>query len=252
MTEYGLITGSGFYDFGLDKKTKIVSTEYGKVSIDFISINGKEVAHISRHGKNHEILSSMVNHKANIMAMSKIGVKLIISTTVCGIVNEKLELGKLLLFDDLFFLDNRLPNGELCTFFTKVGGSRGHYIFSNPFNEEILNKINADSKVTYGHVNGPRFNSKSEIKFIKNYADAISQTCGPEAILSGELKISYVLLGFGVDYANGVKPKPTPMEELQKNMGNSKTIFKEAIEKILSSNLPKFQGFVYRFDKKDV
>lgn len=38
---------------------------------------------------------------------------------------------------------------------------------------------------------------------------AVSQTCGSEATLAGELKIPYCLVGFPVNYATGVaEPKP--------------------------------------------
>jgi len=244
----GAITGSGFYKFDRILETKTVATYFGEVILDIIELKGKEIAHISRHGKNHEILSSQINHRANIAALSSLGVKLIIGTTVCGITNVKLELAKILLFNDLFYPDNRLPNGELCTFFTKIGDpKRGHFMFANPFS--ILNNLgNAYENVVYGHANGPRFNSKSEINFIKNHADAISQTCGPETVLSGELEIPYVLMGYGVDYANGIKDQPTPIDELKKNLKNSRSEFQKAIEQILLLQIPKFEGFVYRFE----
>jgi len=254
MMKLGIITGSGFYNLNAKIiETKNITTEYGDVSVEITEIGNKIVAHIPRHGKKHELISTMINHKANIMALSKLDVKLIIGTTVCGITNKDLGLGKLLLFNDIFFIDNRLPNGEVCTFFTKKGDKkRGHYIFNFPFNQRILDKLKSNdtySNLTYGHMNGPRFNSKAEITFIKNYADGISQTCGPEVMFSGELEIPYILLGFGVDYANGIQEKPTPIEVLQKHMEKSKTVFKYAIEKIITLDIePKFEGFVYRFE----
>ena len=61
----------------------------------------------------------------------------------------------------------------------------------------------------------------------------ISQTAGPEIVLSGELGLAYVLMGFGVDYANGVNQTPTPVEILDKNISQSKNIFCEVILKAL-------------------
>ena len=44
------------------------------------------------------------------------------------------ELGSLIVFDDLHFLANRLPDGSLCTLHTEPGApGRGHWIFDRPF-----------------------------------------------------------------------------------------------------------------------
>ena len=68
----------------------------------------------------------------------------------------------------------------------------------------------------YGHVDGPRFNTRSEIRMLMGAGvTAVSQTAGPETVLAGEAKLPYALLGYATDYANGVKPEaPTPVEEL--------------------------------------
>ena len=68
----------------------------------------------------------------------------------------------------------------------------------------------------YGHVDGPRFNTQSEIRMLMQAGvTAVSQTAGPETVLAGEAKLPYALLGYATDYANGVKPEaPTPVEEL--------------------------------------
>ena len=57
----------------------------------------------------------------------------------------------------------------------------------------------------YAHTNGPRFETRAEIKALDAAGvAAVSQTCGPEAILAGELELSYGLVGFPVNYATGV------------------------------------------------
>ena len=107
-------------------------------------------------------------------------------------------------------------------------------MFANPFAEVSIPE--AFSGLTYGHVNGPRFNSKKEIQFLQNYCDAISQTCGPEVILANELELPYVLLGFGVDYANGVT-EPTPIETLNAHMAKSKEVFTKLLTELLEKIL---------------
>ena len=68
----------------------------------------------------------------------------------------------------------------------------------------------------YGHVDGPRFNTQTEIRALMAAGvTAVSQTAGPETVLAGEAQVPYALVGYATDYANGVKPEaPTPVEEL--------------------------------------
>lgn len=251
--DVAVITGSGFYDFPelKDVRELEIVTPFGEIQACYGICDNRSILFISRHKKNHALLSNMINHKANIHACQQARVKVIIATSIVGLTNPALPLARLLIFNDIFYPDNRLPDGSHCTFFTtgnQVG--RGHYLFESPFcdvskmliGEEVLTDL------TYAYVNGPRLNSKKEIAFIASYADAVSQTAGPEAILAGELEIPYVLLGYGVDYANGVQDQPTPIEALTENMYRSKEVFAQAIRILLAHERYQFNGLVYRFD----
>jgi 5'-methylthioadenosine phosphorylase len=253
MIDLCIISGSGFYDFPevLDARDIVIDTQYGKVNLVTGVYQGKNIAFLARHQQGHQLLPNMINFKANIAALKSLNPKTVIATTVCGIVNPKLPLGKLLIFNDLFYIDNRLPSGDLCSFFSEKGQeNRGHLMFDNPFFDVtgIIKPGDYIVDVTYGYGNGPRFNSKKEISFLRNYCDAISQTCGPETILANELELPYILLGFGVDYANGVMKENTPVEMLNKNMAESKSVFIEAINCIIEEiDHISFTNFVYRF-----
>lgn len=257
MIDLAIISGTGFYDFpGLEEgEEKTIETKYGRASLRIGSIAGKEIAFLVRHGQGHKILPNMINHRANLMAMKELKVKAIVATTVCGVLDPDIPLTKLAVFDDFYFPDNRFPNGEACTIYDEVGDrNRGHYIFDKPFSEELRQQIIriAEDPITeavYAYMSGPRFNSKSEICMLQNYASFVSQTAGPEIVLAGELEIPYALLGFGVDYANGVQKEPTPPEILTENLRKSKSVFISVLEKLIDQyHSPKFSGFIYRFE----
>lgn len=257
MIDLAIISGTGFYDFpGLEEGENLtVHTKYGEASIRRGLIIGKEIAFIARHGENHKILPNMINYRANILALKTLETKALVSTTVCGVMDPSIPLAKIAVFDDFYFPDNRLPSGEACTIYDEQGHRmRGHYIFDKPFSEELRQQIiaGAEEPITdavYAHVNGPRFNSKPEVRMLQNYASYISQTSGPEVVLAGELEIPFALIGFGVDYANGVKEVPTPVEVLTENLKKSKNVFASVIKKLLKSyQAPRFIGFIYRFE----
>ena len=263
----GIITGTGTYELPFLEvaERRRVVTPFGEVTVNIGEHAGKEVVHIPRHGPRHEYLPHQINHRANIWAMREMGVKFVFATTVCGVVDPNVPLGRPILFDDLFFPENRLGDGSPCTFFLQPADPRrGHYIFSRPFSQSLRERIGAtlealgleyEPEGVYGHVFSPRFSSRAEVRLLSMLGvKAISQTAGPEAVLCGELEIPYALLGFGVDYANGVVPEPTPVEELEANLGRSKGVFSEVIRALLERDdldgVSFDSGTVFRFERE--
>jgi purine nucleoside phosphorylase len=224
---------------------------------------GIDVLHVSRHGEGHPRLSSAVTHQANISALRELGADAILAVTVCGATDPSLELGSLVVFDDLHFLANRLPDGSLCTLHTEPGmPGRGHWIFDGPFSAPLRAALLEAAREVghpvrdggcYGHVDGPRFNTRTEIRMLANAGvTAVSQTAGPETVLAGEAEIPYALLGYATDYANGVKPEePTPVEELVRLIGASTGTFASvlaaAVPRVAQAELEPV-GTHFRFD----
>ena len=172
----GIITGSGTYALpGFEGDgPEPVRTPWGEALVSRGTFAGVEVVHVSRHGAGHVRLSNHVTHRANIAALAAAGADTVLAVTVCGAVDPDVELGSLICFDDLHFLSNRLPDGSLCTFYDEAGDPRrGHWIYEDPFSEDaraaLLDGcrdagIPARDGGCYGHVDGPRFNTKAEIR----------------------------------------------------------------------------------------
>jgi purine nucleoside phosphorylase len=259
----GVITGTGTYalpGYG-EASPEVVGTPYGDALVARgRGADGVEVLHVSRHGEGHQRLSNQLNHRANIAALVKLGAEAVLAVTVCGAVDRSVELGSLIVFDDLHFLANRLPDGSLCSFYTEPGDPRrGHWIFEGPFSELLrtalvggVEETGASHRVggCYGHVDGPRFNTRAEIRGLAACGvTAVSQTAGPEAVLCGEVELPYALLGYATDYANGVEDEATPVEDLLALIQRSSEVFASA----LAATLPRIgeagaAGVVYRFE----
>jgi len=259
----GIITGSGTYALpGFEQAdAAAVQTPFGETSVTRGSYDGFSVLHVSRHGPGHMRLSNHVTHRANIWALKQLGATAVIGCTACGAVDPTLELGSLVVFDDLHFPSNRLPDGTLCTFFIEQGDpERGHWILhGGPFSREVRSALLAAAEHlpardggAYGHVDGPRFNTPCEIAALAGCGVvAVSQTGGPESVLCGELELPYALIGFVTDYANEVRPgEPTPVAQLIELMGRSSAIFAGVISGALArltAQPPPAVGTVYRF-----
>lgn len=257
----GVITGSGSYDWPhlQDGAARQVVTDHGEVTVTEGHLKGFDVVHLSRHGAGHHRLSHQVDHKANLAALQVCGVDAVVSLTVCGAVDASVRPGSLVVFDDLYFPANRLPDGTPCTWYDTPGAAgRGHWIFDRPFSEPLRQALLDAAAHTgapvvaggvYGHVDGPRFNSRPEIAaLVAAGVAAVSQTAGPEVVLAGEAELPLALVGYVTDYANGVAPEPEPVEALLARMAASKDIFADLIARTvpgLDAAAPA--GFVYRF-----
>jgi purine nucleoside phosphorylase len=259
-----VITGSGTHAVpGFEQADlQAVETPFGVAEVSCGRFAGVELLHISRHGVGHTRLSNQVTHQANIWALKQLGATAVVGCTACGAVDPSLELGSLVVFDDLHFASNRLPNGSLCTFFVTAGDpARGHWILhGGPFSPEVRETLLAGAAQTghaardggaYGHVDGPRFNTPAEIAQLAVCGVvAVSQTAGPETVLCGELELPYGLIGFVTDYANEVIPgEPTPVAKLIELMGASPAVFADVLAVAvarLHRQPPNAAGTVYR------
>jgi purine nucleoside phosphorylase len=262
----GIITGSGTYALPGFKggAPEPVATPWGEALVSRGTFGGVEVVHVSRHGVGHVRLSNHVAHRANIGALAEIGVDAVLAVTVCGAVDPGLELGSLICFDDLHFPANRLPDGSLCTFFSEPGDPRrGHWIYADPYAEGLRSALLDAAERRglqmrdggcYGHVDGPRFNTRAEIRGLAAAGvTAVSQTAGPETVLAGEAELPFALVGYATDYANGVQAEATPLERLLELIAAST----DAFARLLEDALPRIDagalaptGVVYRFHEE--
>jgi purine nucleoside phosphorylase len=261
----GILTGSGTYALpGFEGVGPApVPTDWGEAFVSRGTWAGVDVLHISRHGAGHPRLSNHVTHRANIAALKALGADGVLAVTVCGAVDADVELGSLICFDDLHFLANRLADGSLCTFHQDAGHpERGHWIYEDPYSPPLREALLAGAAETglamrdggcYGHVDGPRFNTKAEIRGLAAAGvTAVSQTAGPETVLAGEAELPFALIGYATDYANGVQPEPTPVERLLELIAASTDSF----ARVLTAAVPRVDeaalapaGIVYRFHR---
>jgi purine nucleoside phosphorylase len=260
----GIITGSGTYalpDFE-DARPVEVATAFGPATVTEGRFAGLDVLHVSRHLPGHPRLSHQVTHQANIAALRDGGAEAILAVTVCGAVDRSVPLGSLIVFDDLHFLVNRLPDGSICTLHTEPGRpGRAHWVFDGPFSPALRGALLAGAREAglevrdggcYGHVDGPRFNTKAEIRSLAAVGvTAVSQTAGPETVLAGEAEIPFALLGYATDYANGVEEVVAPVEHLIELLERSPAAFAEtlrhALPKVAEADLTPV-GSHFRFD----
>lgn len=257
----GIVSGSSFYHFeeikGFDIKN--YDTPYGEQEVMMGEISGRPIAWIPRHGIKKDRLAPLLNPRAIIWALNEIGVAGIVGDSVTGLIDLKIPYGEPIIFDDLYFPHNRLPDGKMCTFFDKPGQKEAHLVFHDPFSPGLRKLIRKAAKNAgvwtvnggcYAHSVGPRFETRAEIRLMQLIGcTAVSMTAGYEAVLSAELKIPYALIGFGINHATGMRHQACTHEEIKANLDKVPTRLKPMVRTLAGmeelDNLEFDTGFVH-------
>ncbi len=241
--EIAIIGGTGVYDPEIieDPQEVKVYTPYGAPS-DLVSLGtyeGKKVAFIPRHGRGHQIPPHMINARANIWALKKLGVKSIVASSAVGSLREDYAPGDFVITDQ--FIDR--TKKRLDTFYE--GGQLCHISSADPICPELHDfyvdhagklGLKVHPTGTYVCVEGPRFSTRAESRLFRQWeADIIGMTLYPECVLAREAEICYVSVAMVTDYDVWAdKPVSTHeiLETLGKNSANFKRLIMESIPDI--------------------
>ncbi|MFO7721827.1 MAG: S-methyl-5'-thioadenosine phosphorylase [Bacteroidales bacterium] len=239
MQKIGIIGGTGLEKLNLfeDARDISVATPWGEPSSPVLTgrIEGKEVAILSRHGREHTIPPTQINNRANIHAFRELGCEAILVVTACGSLREEIGRGHLVIPDQ--FID--FTKHRISTFFESFsGGDLKHTPMADPFNQSLREKLIhcADEMALTYHptgtvvtIEGPRFSSRAEsLMFRLMGADVINMTTAPEAILANEAGIPYAAIAMSTDYdCWKTDEAPVSWEEVLK-------VFHENVSKVTS------------------
>jgi 5'-methylthioadenosine phosphorylase len=227
MIKIGLITGTGFYSLPNLRETKkeIIATPFGSVNVELGEVAGRDVVFIPRHGKEHTISPSNINYRANIFALNKMGVKIILATAVSGSLNIDWGPGTFVLLEQ--FLD--FTYGREYTFYP-MNGNLAHIDVTDPYCKKTHHYIKIAAKElnidlrrggVYSCFNGPRFETRAEIKMVKMLGgNLVGQTGFPECVLARELAMSYASVAIVSNLAAGIAAAELTATEIMENLHN--------------------------------
>lgn len=237
----GVIGGTGVYDPSIMSvvRDETVCTPYGEVSLKVGTFRGKQLAFMNRHGDEHSIPPHLVNYRANISALKKLGVKTILATAAVGSLNPSMQPGHFVFVDQ--FLDFTKCRKQ--TFFE--GGASGvvHLDMTSPYCSglrEVLSRaarnlgFSSHQGGLYICTEGPRFETSAEIKMFRLFGgDVVGMTSVPEAVLAREAEICYACIATVTNYAAGISPTPLTHQEVVDTMEkNSENIRKLILQTI--------------------
>ena len=204
----GVIGGSGLYEFRelKDLEWREIKSPFGNASdhLLFGNLHDQPIVFLPRHGRGHILSPSMINYRANIDILKRVGVTDILSLSAVGSFRQDLPPGTFVIIDQ--FIDRTFAREK--SFFE--AGIVAHVSIANPVNrrlgdwcEEACNKeqISMVRDGTYLVMEGPQFSTLAESNLYRSWGcDVIGMTNMPEAKLAREAEIPYCAVAMVTDY----------------------------------------------------
>jgi 5'-methylthioadenosine phosphorylase len=203
------------------------------------TLEGRGVAFLARHNRNHSISPSELNFRANIYGFKKLGVEYILSASAVGSLQEEHAPLDIVLPDQ--FYDR--TKGRMSTFFGE--GVVVHVSFADPVCPLLGNVVQEAGRQvdvpikrggTYVCMEGPQFSTKAESNVYRSWGmDLIGMTNLQEAKLAREAEICYTTIALVTDYdcwhaEHDAVTVTDIIENLTKNNINAQRIIRAAVQ----------------------
>ncbi|MGN6611151.1 MAG: S-methyl-5'-thioadenosine phosphorylase [Angustibacter sp.] len=208
----GVIGGSGFYSFLVDAREVHVDTPFGAPSdaLTVGEVQGRPVAFVPRHGRDHRYQPHRVNYRANLWALRSVGVRQVLAPCAVGSLRAEYGPGTVVLPDQVldrtWGRDHTVYDGE---------GPVVHVSMADPYcprgrSAVLSTATQAGEEVVDGGtlvvVNGPRFSSRAESQWhAATGGTVVGMTGMPEASIARELAMCFTSVALVTDLDAGVE-----------------------------------------------
>lgn len=236
----GVIAGSGMGEAlaGEGGETLEVDTPFGPPASPIVKTRweGTDVFVLQRHGADHRFNPSAVPYRANVCALSQLGVTHVLASAAVGSLREDVQPGELMIPDQL--IDRTLNRPR--TFFESAAV---HTEFGEPFCPvmrrwlvEASERLGAADAGTAGGddaarrvhrqgtmvvVEGPSFSTRAESRMYRQWGgDVVGMTGLPEARLAREAEMAYATIAMPTDYDSWKTAEGDADSLLQEIIGN--------------------------------
>jgi 5'-methylthioadenosine phosphorylase len=258
----GVILGSAFSQEpprGLELEPLEVRTRFGAHRLERVRGAARPAFVDFRHGRPHRLLPHQIDYRAQIAAFAEVGCGALLVTSSVGVLEAQLPLYRPLRVADLLTLDNRLPDGSVCTLFGEPAATQGHLVLregllSRALGEqldELASAVDAPlaADVVFAYAAGPRTKTRAENEMWRRLgAQVNSMSVGPELILANELEIPCAGLVVGHKYSLAAGAGPADAAEVTRSLEDSRAALERIARAFLQRARPvSFANHIHRF-----
>ncbi len=223
-----VIGGTGFGAFaGLaEVQDHRIETPYGSAEVQTGKLNGRSLIFLPRHGMPARKLPHLINYRANLKALEKLGATQVLAVTAVGTVDPALLVPSLVVPNQLI----DYTHGRDLSFFED---EIHHIDFTEPYDPGLrLGILRAVNQVTgdypdlvvaregvYGCTQGPRLETAAEIRrLFRDGCTIVGMTAMPEAALAREMGMPYAGISVTVNPGPGLAPGEVVLEDIEAAM----------------------------------
>lgn len=239
----GIIGGSGLYALEAleDARWQAVESPWGTPSDDILTghIGGVELAFLPRHGRGHVVPPHLLNARANIDALKRLGCTDVLAISAVGSLQQAYAPGDFVAVDQ--FIDR--TKGRPSTFFET--GMVGHVPMADPVCPRLTGLAAAAARHagamvhdagTYLAMEGPQFSTRAESRLYRQWGcDVIGMTAMPEAKLAREAELPYALLAMVTDYDCWHDGGDVDIGEILRVMGENAELARRTVVELVRS-----------------
>ena len=209
VADIGVIGGSGFYEFLADAEEIRVETPFGDPSEAVLvgEVEGRRVAFLPRHGKDHRFPPHKIPFRANLWALRSLGVRRVLAPSAVGSLTASYGPGTLVIPDQM--VDR--TGGRVQSYYDQYAV---HVPFADPYcpsgRAHAIAVARRSGWVPAGSgtlvvIDGPRFSTRAESRWYAAQGwTLVGMTGHPEAVLARELAMCYTTLALVTDLDAGV------------------------------------------------
>lgn len=167
---------------------------------------------LHRHGLDTYTPAHLVDHVAHVRALAHVGCDRVLAISSVGSLRTEWGVGAFVAPDDFIALDTTIAVHH---------DGRSHLVpaFDRDWRARVVREASAVGGVVDGGVywqtNGPRFESRAEIRLLANFADLVGMTVASEAVVAQELGLAYAAVCVVDNLANGLAEAPLSVEEFE-------------------------------------
>jgi 5'-methylthioadenosine phosphorylase len=206
----GVVGGHSILGSGYGGGTRRDHRASGAGVVTVLDAGGHVVLH--RHGLDSYTVAHRIDHVANMRALVDAGCDRVLAISSVGGLRRELGVGTFLAPDDFIALDSVV---------SVYDDTRSHIVpgFDLAWRRDVLACAAAQARPpvrdggVYWQTQGPRFETRAEIRLIAGAADVVGMTAASECIVAQELGLRYALVCVVDNLANGVADEPLTPEE---------------------------------------
>jgi len=185
---------------------------------------------VRRHGEGYT-LPHEIDHAANMRALVDAGCDRVLAIGSVGGLAAGLAPGTFVCPDDFIALDAPAA--------TALAGVAAHRVpgFDPEWRRRVLDAFAAADEAridvrdggVYWQANGPRLETRAEIRFVAAHADVIGMTVASECIAAGEAGLAYAAVCVVDNFANGVAETELTLEDVVAGQARHRAVLGAAL-----------------------